>query len=68
MNVYSTIPGYGRLANIPKLSKKARQRLKWFDYYNSHNHNARLTCRHLDISPQLSIAGKNAMIPSIQRA
>ena len=52
MNVYSTIPGYRRLANIPKLSKKAGQRLKWFDYYNSHDHNARLTCRHFDISPQ----------------
>ena len=35
-----------------ELSKKARQRLKWFDYYNSHNHNARLTCRYYGISPQ----------------
>ena len=52
MNVYSTIPGYRRLANIPRLSKQARQRLKWFDYYNSGDHNARLTCRHFDISPQ----------------
>jgi len=52
MNVYSTIPGYRRLASIPKLSSKARQRLKWFDYYNSPNHSARLTCRHFDISPQ----------------
>ena len=52
MNVYSKIPGYRRLASIPVLSKKARQRLKWFDYYNSHHHNARLTYRHFDISPQ----------------
>jgi len=52
MNVYSTIPGYRRLATIPKLSKKAKQRLKWFDYYDSHNHNARLTCRYFGISPQ----------------
>ena len=52
MNVYSKIPGYGRLASIPVLSKKARQRLKWFDYYNSHSHNARLTCRYFGISPQ----------------
>jgi transposase-like protein len=22
------------------------------DYYQSHGHNARLTCRHFDISPQ----------------
>ena len=52
MNVYSTIPGYGCLASVPVLSKKARQRLKWFDYYESHNHNARLTCRYFGISPQ----------------
>ena len=52
MNVYSAIPGSRRLASIPKLSSKARQRLKWFDYYNSPNHSARLTCRHFDISPQ----------------
>lgn len=52
MNVYSTIPGYERLASIPKLSKKAKQRLKWFDYYNSHGNNARLTCRYFGISPQ----------------
>ena len=52
MNVYYTVPGYKHLAIIPKLSTKARQRLKWFDYYNSHNHNARLTCRYFGISPQ----------------
>ncbi|MCZ7405567.1 MAG: integrase core domain-containing protein [Candidatus Methanoperedens sp.] len=46
------MPGYKRLAIVPKLSRKARQRLKWFDYYNSHNHNARLTCRYFGISPQ----------------
>jgi len=46
------MPGYKRLASIPKLSKQARQRLKWFDYYSSHGHNARLACRHFDISPQ----------------
>ena len=53
MSVYgSIIPGARRLASIPELSRKARQRLKWFDYYNSHNHNARLTCRYFGISPQ----------------
>jgi putative transposase len=52
MNVYSKGRGYGRLANIPVLSKKARQRLKWFDYYKSHNQNARLTCCYFGISPQ----------------
>ena len=47
------VPGVSRLAKLQvELSKKARQRLKWFDYYNSRSHNARLTCRHFDISPQ----------------
>lgn len=52
MNVYSAIPGSRRLARIPKLSKKASQRLKWFDYYNCHGGNARLACRYFGISPQ----------------
>ena len=52
MSVYSRIPGANRLTSIPVLSKKARQRLKWFDYYNSHKQNARLTCRYFGISPQ----------------
>ena len=52
MNVYSAIPGSRRLASIPKLSKKASQRLKWFDYYNCHGGNARLVCRYFGISPQ----------------
>ncbi len=34
------------------VSKEATQRLKWFDYYETHDHNARLTCRHFGISPQ----------------
>ena len=47
-----TIAGSFRLASISDLSKKARQRLKWFDYYNFHGQNARLTCRYFGISPQ----------------
>jgi transposase InsO family protein len=51
--ISGVVPGASRLARLQvELSKKARQRLKWFDYYNSHNHNARLTRRHFDISPQ----------------
>jgi len=51
--IRGTISGASRLARLQvELSKKARQRLKWFDYYNSRSHNARLTCRHFDISPQ----------------
>ena len=53
MNVYGSIlPGASRLASIPVLSKQARQRLKWFDYYNCHGHNVRLTCRYFGTSPQ----------------
>jgi len=40
------------LARVPQLSKEARLRLKWMDYYQERRGNARLTCRHFDISPQ----------------
>jgi len=50
--ISGVVPGAFRLVRLQELSKKARQRLKWFDYYHSRGHNARLTCRHFDISPQ----------------
>ena len=51
--ISGTVSGVSRLPRVGvELSRKARQRLKWFDYYNSRSHNARLTCRHFDISPQ----------------
>lgn len=34
------------------LSRAARQRLRWFDYYREHDGNARLTGRYFGISPQ----------------
>jgi len=37
---------------IQDISSDANKRLKWFDYYNTHDQKARLTCRHFDISPQ----------------
>jgi len=46
-----TIRGTARLRAV-ELSKKAKQRLKWLDYYQTHGRNGRLTCRHFDISPQ----------------
>src|SRR3970040_1415320 len=54
MSIYgSVVPGAERLAKLQReLSKAARLRLKWLDYYNSHGLNARLTCRHFGISPQ----------------
>lgn len=46
------LPGTGRLGRLSlELSKEARRRLNWFDWYESHGHNARLTCRHFGISP-----------------
>ncbi len=51
--INGVVPGVSRLAGLQvELSKKARQRLKWFDYYKSRGYNARLTCRHFDVSPQ----------------
>ena len=51
--ISGVVPKVSHLARFRvELSRKARQRLKWFDYYQSHAHNARLTCRHFDISPQ----------------
>jgi putative transposase len=42
-----------RLAKLqPELSKEASKRLKWFDYYEKHDHNARLSCRYFGITPQ----------------
>jgi len=52
MNVYENRPGHQRLSRLTDLSKEARLRLKWFDYYYAHGENARLTCRHSGISPQ----------------
>ena len=52
MSVTATIlPGARHLARFGvELSKKAKQRLKWFDYYHSHGQNARLTCRLASLS------------------
>ncbi len=51
--ISGVVSGASRLAGLQvELSKKARQRMKWFDYYHSRGHNARLTCRHFDICPQ----------------
>ena len=47
------LPQQWRLATqLGTLSPAARRRLKWMDYYRTHGENARLTCRHFDISPQ----------------
>jgi putative transposase len=46
------VSGVSRLAKITELSREANRRLKWFDFYNTHGYNARLTCRYFGISPQ----------------
>lgn len=54
MSVYgSVLPGARSLAKLSvELSKVARHRLKWFDYYQAHHCNASLTCRYFGISRQ----------------
>jgi putative transposase len=63
-----TFRGAFRLAETPELSRQARQRLKWMDYYQEHNSNARLTCRHFDISPQTFYRWKRRYDPQDLRS
>lgn len=44
------IPGLSSIKPVITLSKTAKQRLKWIDYYHSHGNNARLTARHFGIA------------------
>ena len=51
--ISGVLSGISRVARCGvELSREGDRRLKWFDYYESHGRNARLTCRHFDISPQ----------------
>ncbi len=43
------VPGLTRIKPTVSLTKEAKQRLKWMDFYSSHGHNGRLTCRHFGI-------------------
>ena len=45
-----SVPKYFRVSKIPDLSRAAKIRLDWFDFYKSHGDNAALTCRHFGIS------------------
>src|SRR6266498_2297511 len=64
MNSYGHIlPGAARIARIPVLSKKAKQRLKWMDWYFTHDANARATCRHFSLSPDVFYRWKNRYNP-----
>ena len=57
------LPGASSLASIPVISKEAKKRLKWFDWYNSHGQNAQLTCRHFGISKRTFYKWKKRYIP-----
>lgn len=48
---------------VVDLSKQARARLKWFEYYESHGRNARLTCRRFGIAPQTFYRWKHRYDP-----
>lgn len=48
----SVLPGTTRFAKLHSVSKSAKQRLKWIDYYLKVK-NARLVCRHFGICPSL---------------
>ncbi len=51
--ISGTAPKALRLAGLRhELSPDGRRRLKWMDYYQQHQRNASLTCRHFDISRQ----------------
>ncbi len=54
MQIFNLLPrGAGQLKRVGgERSEAARRRIKWIDYYEQHGRNARLTCRHFDISPQ----------------
>jgi transposase InsO family protein len=43
------VPKLGSIKATVSLSKEAKLRLKWIDYYQAHNNNVRLTCRHFGI-------------------
>lgn len=48
----SILPGAVRVARIRPLTKEAKQRLKWVDYYLKVK-NGRLTCRHFGLAPSM---------------
>ena len=50
MRLTWVLPRAASLAYLPRLSKQAKLRLQWFDYYFSHDRNAFLTCRRYGIS------------------
>lgn len=65
MKAHTILPGARRLSRLLDTSKKAKQRLEWFDWYNSHGRIARLTCRHFGISPDTFYRWKKRFKPGV---
>lgn len=64
MTTYGHIlPGAQRLSRVVALSAEAKQRLKWMDWYGSHDRNGRLTCRHFGLSPDVFYRWKQRYNP-----
>jgi len=66
MNTYGTIlPGASYLASLARrtdISKEAKKRLRWFEYYRKRG-NACLPCRYFGISPQTFYRWKRRFDP-----
>lgn len=59
------IPGATKLLQLvgASLSKEARRRVQWMLFYEAHERNARLTCRHFGISPDVFYRWKRRYDP-----
>jgi predicted transcriptional regulator len=66
MNTYGTVvPRLTRIRNTATLSRSVTQQLKWMDFYATHGSNARFTCRHFSLSPDVFYAANNDTIQKI---
>lgn len=65
MKAHDILPGAGRLSRLLEISKDAKRRLKWIDWYSSHGRNASLTCRHFGISPDTFYRWKRRFKPGL---
>ena len=50
--ISGTAPGVLHLPGAPQLSNKAKQRLRWMDYYEEHGRDVRGACSHFYIDRQ----------------
>lgn len=63
MRLRYLFPHQKELEKITFLSKEARKRLEWMDFYLGHGKNARLACRHFGISPDTFYRWKRRFNP-----